>query len=267
MEEYYEGPGHELFPPPHLALLNHRTDPPPWLLGRRDSAPVPLAKFLRSRLVFYPGAGGDTHPIEIFGKSGAAHCFIFVDYLIDRESSESSLESSISRLGYSPVHKQSIPVGSLWPDRWERHFFPNENEQDTLERHTAPPYEPFAWFGIWAGCQDPSKRIATLYIGYEAHEVYDRLFCQPGREKAPFGILLQDHGLGGLWTSFASACGHLAGMTLASGLPKFLLAGEPGFLWNGYRPASTTTCGGMHHLPRRLHRRIHWPRVRTAQEI
>jgi hypothetical protein len=266
MEEHYIGPEIDFFPSPHVALQNYRTDPPAWLLERRDSDPVPPKKFLRSRLIFYPGSGTDAHPIEVFGNSGTAYCFILVDYLpIDRRKSELDLENSMLQIGYTPIHIQTIPISALWPIAWERHFYPNKDELAALECFSAGT-DSFAWFGIWANRHRPFHRVATLYMRHEAHEVYDRLFCQRG-QKAPFGILLQDHGLGGSWTSFASACSHLAGMTLASGLPKFLLAGEPGFLWNGYRPISSTTSGGMHRLSRRLHRRIQWRRLRSPQEI
>ena len=54
---------------------------PAWLKSYSKGQAAPLAEFLHSRIVYYPGSAWDWHPIEVFGGSRSAHCFIYVDYL------------------------------------------------------------------------------------------------------------------------------------------------------------------------------------------
>ena len=81
-------------------LSKHHAPMPRWL-SRFDPKRYPRAKkesairnFLASeRLVFYPGSGTDGQPTTIFSQSHAAHTFVYVDYLITRESVLSQLDS------------------------------------------------------------------------------------------------------------------------------------------------------------------------------
>jgi len=47
--------------------------PPKWLSEYHPGDRFSLRKFMQSRVVFYPGAGSDFHPIKLFGSSGASH--------------------------------------------------------------------------------------------------------------------------------------------------------------------------------------------------
>jgi len=35
--------------------------------------------FFASRVVYYPGSGADGHPVKLFGSTGRAHSFVYVD--------------------------------------------------------------------------------------------------------------------------------------------------------------------------------------------
>jgi hypothetical protein len=67
-------------PDPVDLLIGDSMPVPDWLTGYTPGEPFPRVDFLTSRTVYYPGSATDGHPLILFGKSHAAHCFVFVDY-------------------------------------------------------------------------------------------------------------------------------------------------------------------------------------------
>ena len=65
-------------------LEQYREDVPEWLKGYRRGGSRPLADFLQSRIVYYPGSRTDGDPVEVFGASHSAHCFIYADYMLSK---------------------------------------------------------------------------------------------------------------------------------------------------------------------------------------
>ncbi|MCX7603815.1 MAG: hypothetical protein N2036_07045, partial [Bryobacteraceae bacterium] len=72
-------------------LKMHYREPEPEFLKMAPQAEDPATRraivegFLRSRIVYYPGAGNDGQPIKLFNRAHAAHAYVYVDYLISRE--------------------------------------------------------------------------------------------------------------------------------------------------------------------------------------
>ena len=66
-------------------LEQYREDIPEWLKAYQRGKSRPLADFLKSRIVYYPGAWIDGDPVEVFGASHSAHCFVYADYWLPKD--------------------------------------------------------------------------------------------------------------------------------------------------------------------------------------
>jgi hypothetical protein len=91
-----------------------------------------------------------------------------------------------------------------------------------------------------------------LYLGFEAVEAYDRLFCQRRSPKPPYGILVQNHGMGGDWNQMANPDSYVAQLADEFGRPRWLIGEDGRENWRDYEPVSDITYGGMHSTARRL---------------
>jgi len=102
-----------------------------------------------------------------------------------------------------------------------------------------------------------AERLAILFLKEDGIAAYDALFCQPRSVCPPFGVLLQDHGFGGNYTSFGAG-GLLDRVAQESGvLPPYLLVGGNTLPWSGFVRIDglAPVYGGMHHSERHLYRR------------
>lgn len=232
---------------PHQILINENEQTPAWLLNYRAGCRFPRRRFFEERVVFYPAAGADFHPLEIFGVAGAAHCFVMADYWI----TSSEVEYFISTLkleGYDLHSLVPVPLEDVFKSKYKRHFDENLREED-LRQSFQIGRERFAFFAVF---QSPVSRLAILYLGFEAVEAYDRLFCQGRSPKPPYGILVQNHGMGGDWCPLADPDSHIAQLADKCARPKWLIGQDNYENWRGYKPVSDITYGGMHSVARRL---------------
>jgi hypothetical protein len=192
-----------------------------------------------SQVVFYPGSGGDGQAIEIFGGSHGVHGFVHAD-----------LHQSVpSVVGY--VIQQSEDID---PDKMRRIF-------DLDVNHPFPPLAPELRGASWVILQRQSgrgpERLATLQVCAEGTWVFWNLFAR--RKRAPYGILLQDHGWAGNppgnhW----GRGGNLDRLAHEHDVvPKWLLVGsENTHAWPDFKPASDLAApAGQHGNLRRLWRR------------
>lgn len=230
-------------------LNKYKRQTPAWLWNHQAGDRFPRNKFFSSRVVYYPAAGADFHALEIFGGAGAAHCFVMADYWTTVEEAKNLLSNYMPR-GLSLVSIDPIPLEDVFKSRWIRHFdqdlIEEEKRQNFLQSINA---HGFAFFAVYC---DGAQRLAVLYLGFEAVEAYDRLFCQGRSPKPPYGILVQNHGMGGDWNQMADPDSYVAQLAEKFGCPKWLI-GQDGFPnWNGYQPVSDITYGGMHSTARRL---------------
>jgi len=234
---------------PHQILINENQETPAWLLNYRAGRRFPRKKFLKERAVFYPGAGADFHPLEIFGGAGAAHCFVMADYWITPHQVGDVL-SNAPVAGFGLDSLVQIPLEEVFKVRWTRHF-----DQDLTKEKTRQNFiktkntEGFAFFAVF---NNGSRRLALLYLGYEAVEAYDRLFCQGRSPKPPYGILVQNHGMGGDWNQMANPDSYVAQLADEFGRPRWLIGEDGRKNWRDYEPVSDITYGGMNSTARRL---------------
>lgn len=216
---------------------DYSRETPEWLREFDVSRPqdFPWRDFWTSRVVFYPGSGLDRHALEVFGSSGVASCFVNVDLTASPHEVRAAIEGAGFLAGYKPVLVADLREPDLAPAGWTPHFRPPVS----YDRWVRPP-EGGA-FGILAvlqrrpghGAVDLPERLAFVHVGGEAVAAFDALFCQGGR--APFGIVLQDHGFGGNWTVFGDPLGPF--LTLAhdaEALPEVLLVADNTRAWPGY---------------------------------
>jgi len=68
-----------------------------------------LRDFMKSRIVFYPGGGTDGQPVACFNSGGAAHCYLYVDYMISREEMVSEL-CNRGFIGYRSLDRIDLEV-------------------------------------------------------------------------------------------------------------------------------------------------------------
>jgi len=221
-----------------------------------------LQQVLKSRAVFYPGSGVDWHALRLFGRNGAAHCFIHADLALEPEYALKKLSKKFARKFKFEIESYAIlepeQLESILPafdhsfsclamNRWFRRASQISASRDAL------------WCVLrkinGAEVGDTANRLFLLHARAEAIWLYGRLWTS--RNGCPYGIVLQDHGFGGNWTHFGgqqSPLAHLARM--AGRHPDWLLVGPRTDCWYGYEPASSyDRPGGMHGDLRMLYQR------------
>lgn len=232
----------------------HQESMPEWLAAFRKGDSFDRERFFGSRIVRYPGYGDDGQPVRLFGAAGAAHVFIYADYAVRREELIQRLGSADRGFrGYEVLDILDLEQGDLVPDGWAP-TLPAEMLQGA--RHAMRSGEAYGMLAIlerqegFQGDHGP-ERLAILFLGADGIATYDALFCQPASRVAPFGMVIQDHGFGGNYSSFGRS-GRLYKIARAAHVfPKFLLAekdGSRGCDWPGYDLVDGLEhdLGGMH---------------------
>lgn len=248
--------------PTHIIpyLKEHFAEPvPQWLARHAPGQRIDLGEALASRVVFYPGCGDDGQAVRVFGAAHAAHCFVLADYLTRREKMERQLDDP-GFLGYRRLDRIEVTPQDLAPQGWVAHV-----RREEIERaHTfADPHNGYAFIDILQrqdhfDDEHGPARIAVAILGADGIAAYDALFCQAGRERAPFAVLLQDHGFGGNYDRFGAGglMERIAGRTGV--FPRFLLVGDHNTpAWSGYQRIDGlhVDIGGGHRNRRSLYHR------------
>jgi hypothetical protein len=234
---------------PQSILSKEQEQTPEWLMKYRAGRRFPRKKFFGSRIVYYPAAGADFQPLAIFGGAGAAHCFVMADYWITPQQVADVL-SNAHFAGFVLDSLVRLPLEEVFKPNWTRHF-----DQDLIEEDERLRFfkminaEGFAFMAIYT---KEYHRLALLYLGFEAVEAYDRLFCQGRSPKPPYGILVQNHGMGGDWNQMANPDSYVAQLADEFGRPRWLIGQDNYENWRDYEPVSDITHGGMHSTARRL---------------
>lgn len=202
------------------------------------SAPTFLAE--DKNIVFYPGAGTDIHDTTIFKNS--VRSFVHADYQETPDLSD-ALEAS----GFVVLHSEIVTFQDLietaglsesdgfYADDWQK-FANTELVRNGISR----------WYVFKSG----RNTLGLLQVFGEAHWVYEHIFVK--RNKAAFGILLHDHGLGGGWARFGGPS-RLYELAKAN-LPEWLVVAETTSVWWGYDRSNRyrVEVGGQHRTERFL---------------
>ena len=98
---------------------------PPFEFSRDD--------FFRGRTLYYPGSGGDGHPVSVCTRSGSAHTFVYADYGPGRETIREWLDGpdpeelpqnqpaqteQCGFRGYSVEYEEDVRESALRPGGW-----------------------------------------------------------------------------------------------------------------------------------------------------
>ena len=238
---------------------NDRSAVPAWLTGYRRDSTFKSSDFFNSRVVFYPGSGTDGHAVKVFGSSHAAHCFVYVDFMLSEADIRSALDSTSHRFkGYKTVARQSVRQNEIGPLSWVSHATEAQRQMAMAHFRGGPP-QGFGMFEVLERDErfDDShgpKRLAILFLGADGHAAYDALFCQEG-QKPPYGVLLQDHGFGGNYCEFGEGGVMHDVASRTNSFPKYLLVSSNTRLWPGYELVDglEATHGGWASFERRLY--------------
>jgi hypothetical protein len=220
-------------------LARDQTSQPDWIREKPSFTEEIRSQFLQSRVVFYPGGGDDGHPVKLFGSSQAAFCFVYAD--------QAGYDYGHNPTGYCVILQEEV----TWPrPRSKRPFHFQGTEPQRAQWIVFQRQEQF-------GLDHGHEFIALLYVHGEAFTVYWDLWARNG--KAPYAILLADHGFGGNFTGRRFG-GHASPMyewaEANEAWPDWLVVSEGSTEpWPGYKRISEGDRGGMHHDQRFLYSR------------
>ena len=200
----------------------------------------PLSQTLHAALaapcLFYPGAGYDISPALLFASSGAVSTVVYADYITGNRCAEVFDDFE---------HPKGPPFGAAWkmletgalraddfgfdsPDA----YYPSVSTfGDDLRERQVDPMK----IGSWARFRGRDGQVLSFFYFFtEAIQTYLNLWGINGR--APLAVVVQNHGLGALWTALDGDCLLYAA---AQRLPKYLYVGDIGSEpWPGYRRVS-----------------------------
>jgi len=240
---------------------NFKEDIPAWLANYKAWDRSTVTDFMKSRTVFYPGAALDGHPFKVFGASHAAHCFVYADYFFKKESVIDSLSpTSREKLhGYQLAFQHDLTTTDLVPVDWHLNAWYHTSHAAWMRR---PPLEgtvePWGVLCIFDrenryGDSHGPERLALIYLGADGIATYRALYCQTGC-RAPYGLLLQDHGFGGNYNRFGGG-GLMEKIAIETHVfPRWMLSDRGN--WTGFErvPSVDGSVGGMYDRERFLFR-------------
>ena len=103
-------------------MQSWRETMPAWLATFSTGKKLPLDKFFASRIVFYPGSGFDGQPVEYFGSTHAAHCYIYADYGLSQQKVVSQLNDRRHGFaGYRTLARINLDGQALSSNHWVPH--------------------------------------------------------------------------------------------------------------------------------------------------
>jgi hypothetical protein len=216
--------------------------------------------FFSSRVVFYPGGCSDGHPLLVFGRKHAAHCFLYVDQwytqarLIDTLDGRHRGYDARVR-GYHTHARVDVDVESIvaanfdtaLPERSRRPF--GRESESPVRR--VPRLAMLEILERDDSLDDThgTRRLAILFVAADAYDVFESAFVRCGR--APYAIVLQDHGFGGNHDRFGGG-GRLDLLADEHARPQWLVVAANTRAWGGYEELRSCGSGGMHRHARSL---------------
>lgn len=114
-------------------ILSEMTEAvPEWLAGHTPGKKIDIQEVLKSRILYYPGSGDDGQPVKTFGETQSIHTFLYVDYLLTRES----LRKNLARRGFTGYHsldRIEVSESDLVPNGWNQHVRLTEENQRMMK--------------------------------------------------------------------------------------------------------------------------------------
>lgn len=247
-----------------VELVHEIREPMPlWLEQFADGGTFELEAFLASRLVYYPMSGQDYRPIEAFGLSGAAHCFIHADcgipkdFLVEhleqdgldfsevvdfwdllnlaRNSDDpEAIKAQISKkaFGYDLEKRIDLDLKALFPSGDSPVFL---EPDPSLLTGVGERVQPYAFLAVFSkrghhplNAEWP-ELLAVMFLGTEALATYEDIFGRPGQHP-PFAVKLA----AGMHAYLGNG-GPFSDLALRTGtLPEWLLVDDGVLPWDGF---------------------------------
>ncbi len=216
-------------------LKIYKSECPAWLANHVLGTGVNISDVLKTRNVYYPGAGVDGQPIKTFNSAQFAHLFVYVDYGMKQDDIENRL--AIDGLkGYKSIDKVQLKEVNVETQKIT-HTFIQIFEKNNIANEIG------------------SDRFALLYICADGIAAYNALF---GKNLMKIDLLvLQDHGFGGNYDKFGKG-GLMEKIAIQTGAyPEYILCEDNDTVWSGYEVVEGLdyVVGGMHLNQRYLFKR------------
>ena len=249
---------------------------PNWLFKCERGGNVTFSDVMSGRVGYYAGSGFDGSLMKVGSKSKSIHSFIYVDYGIPKEKLIKHLEEKGSILGYHSIRriewdeKDLMPNGT-YPLELHRKPLYNSNPNWFVD----PKETPYCFTEIMQRDHDKNddwgtEMFAITFLFADGISTYYELFCKEYK-KAPWLMLLQDHGFGGNYDRFGKG-GMLDEIIMTSGKrPDYVLCAEDGTtIWDGYEKIDNLppVLDGMHKSSRSLYRNtIGWTEMPLKRRL
>lgn len=221
-----------------------------WLADYRSGGRVSFSDFMSGRVGYYPGSGLDGHLVKVGGMSHGVHCFLYVDYLETREHIVRELAVNGFR-GYHSIGRIDFSEEDMYPHG--HHQLDVDIDLSGRISSIIPGAKPYCFLEILERDADKNdswgaERLAVTFLFADGIMTYYDLFSRE-YGKAPWILLLQNHGYRGNWDRFGHG-GAMEKIALERDtLPQILLCADNTHPWCGYRLMNReveASIGGMY---------------------
>lgn len=233
---------------------------PEWLRYYKEGAKVPFSLVMSDRIGYYPGSGYDGTLIKVCNISKSVHSFLYVDYGLSKKDLLNHLSQPNSILGYHSIGRIEWDEKDIMPNG-QYPLNVNKRPLHALDPKwfVDPNEKPYCFTVIMERDADKdddwgAKRFAVTFLFADGIATFYQLFC---REycKAPWIVLLQDHGFGGNYDRFGK--GGILDVLMKNNevFPEYVLCADGTTIWDGYEKVKglPPVFGGMHHNSRQLY--------------
>lgn len=199
--------------------------------------------------LFYPGSFYDFTAMEYFMESSPINTFFYCDYQNLHINEHSIMESFRTQLQnrFDIEFIAEIKPEYFGIDNWQEFYHPDSTSfGGDLDHSFIKLFRVNTRVGLF-------KKFYLFYFGTEAIATYHILLRNRIRMKI---MVTQDHGLGGLWTTFCRGS-HLESLSRTyRAMPQFLMVGETHEPWQGYAQYCLPFGSfGMHNHQRILYKK------------
>lgn len=220
-------------------LSQYQEEIPKWLSEYKNGAEVTFADIMSSRIGYYPGSGFDGTLMKVGNKAHTVHSFLYVDYGISKKDLIDHLAQPSSILGYHSIgrieweEKEILPNGEYPLNVRKDPLYIKDPNYVFLENE-----KPYCFTEILERDEDKDEiwgaiRFCVTFRFADGIDSYYQLFCKEYK-KAPWIVLLQDHGWGGNRDRFGKG-GLLDAIILKNKIrPPFVLCADHTRIWKGY---------------------------------
>lgn len=175
---------------------------PTWLAAYKRNSQLDYKEILSNRLIYYSGSALDGEVIKTFNLAHAAHTYIYVDYMLDKTHVINHIRGR-GLLGYKLFHLREFALSEVSVSN-EQLTTIKETERKRSELTNDLSFSEFGLLAVFDRRAEfnethGAKRIALIYLSTDAITAYLKLFNQ---ERPPFINVLQDHSMGGNYTTF-----------------------------------------------------------------